>query len=143
MPYEFLEDLTLADTAFVATGRSIEEMFSSAGEAVTATMIKDLKTVKQSIKKEIEITCDNVEELLFKFLEELIFLKDAELLIFSRFDVKIKKIKEKVSLTAMLYGDNLDAKRQEHLVDVKAVTMHMFEVKKTETGWYSRVILDI
>ena len=35
------------------------------------------------------------------------------------------------------------ARRHEEVVDVKAVTMHMFEIKQTEKGWRAQVILDI
>lgn len=142
MPYKFVDGLTVADVAFDATGSTLSEMFASAGEAVTAVMVKDIKTVKQKIKKEITLQNEKIDMLLFNFLEELVFLKDAELLLFSRFDVKIKE-ENGYTLNAVVHGDKLDAKRQEHLVDVKAVTLHKFEAKKTETGWYCRVILDI
>ena len=35
------------------------------------------------------------------------------------------------------------AKKHNLKVDVKAVTLHFFEVKKTAKGWFARVILDI
>src|SRR3989344_6833272 len=131
MPYTFLEDLTIADVAFEATGKTLEELFASAGEAVTATMVKDLTTVRQDVQKKISLHSSSAEMLLFDFLQELVYLKDAELLLFSRFDVRIDDTNGDYTLTATLFGDMLDQKRQEHLVDVKAVTMHRFELAKT------------
>ncbi|MEK6852248.1 MAG: archease [Nanoarchaeota archaeon] len=141
MPYKFLENVSIADVAFEATGESLEEMFASAGLAVAATQIKDLKSIKDKTKKIIKVKADKIEELLFKFLEELVFLKDKDLLIFSQFkDMKIEKGKY---FSCEAHGEKLDPKRHEQLVDVKAVTYHLFEVKKTREGWKARVVLDI
>ena len=40
-------------------------------------------------------------------------------------------------------GEKIDMKKHEMLVDVKAVTMHMFEVKKEKNIWKARVVLDV
>lgn len=143
MPYKFIEGLTIADVAFVATGTTLNELFASAGLALTATMIKDPAKIENKIEKNVELENDNIDMLLFSFLEELVFLKDADLLIFNKFDVFVKKRGPRYALTATLRGDKLDPTRQQHLTDVKAVTLHHFKVEKTKTGWSSQVVLDI
>jgi SHS2 domain-containing protein len=80
--------------------------------------------------------------LLFNFLQELIFYKDAQLLLFSKFDIKITQGK-KYRLKARAYGEKLNMKKQELLVDVKAVSLHNFRVEETKEGWKSDVILDV
>lgn len=142
MPYKFLEDIAIADVAFEATGKTLEELFESAGLAVTNTQVKDLKSVKQKVSKEIKVDSDSIEMLLFNFLQELIFLKDAELLLFSKFNISIKKGK-KYKLEAKAYGEKLDMKKHELLVDVKAVSLHNFKVEETKYGWKADVILDV
>ena len=142
MPYEFLEDLAIADVAFEATGKTIEELFESAALAVNNTQVKDLKSVKQKISKEIKVESDSIEMLLFNFLQELIFLKDTELLLFSKFDIKITQGK-KYKLKSKAYGEKLDMKKHELLVDVKAVSLHNFKVEETKEGWKADVILDV
>jgi len=102
----------------------------------------DLNGVKLKIKKEIELKNDTIEMLLFDFLQELIFLKDAELLLFSKIKVSVSEGKIN-KLKAVLEGEKIDPKKHELKVDVKAVTLHRFEVKKTKIGWFARVILDI
>ncbi len=138
MTYKFLENISLADVAFEAKGKTLEEMFVSAAEATTETMVKDLKTVKPKVKKKIMLKAESVEKLLYAFLEELIFLKDSELLIFSKFKIKVSE----TSLSGEIFGEKLDMKKHEMLVDVKAVTMHMFEVRKNGK-WKARVVLDV
>jgi len=142
MPYKFLEDLAIADVAFEATGKTIEELFESAALAVINTQVKDLKSVKQRVSKEIKVESESMEMLLFNFLQELIFYKDAELLLFSKFDIKITQGK-KYKLKAKAYGEKLNMKKHELLVDVKAVSLHNFKVEETKEGWKSDVILDV
>ncbi len=143
MPYKFLEDIAIADVAFEATGKTIEELFESSALAVTNTMVKDLKSVKQKVTKKIKVKADNVEMLLFNFLQEIIFYKDAELLLFNKFDSTIASQNKKWELKANAYGEKLDMKKHELLADVKAVSLHNFKVEKTKTGWKADVILDV
>ncbi len=140
MDYKFFDHT--ADVMFEAEGKDLGELFEAAGLATEETQI-DLKGVEEKIKKEIALEKDNIEMLLFDFLQELIYLKDAELLLFSKIKVKIEGKNKKYFLKADLYGEVMDQKKHELKVDVKAVTLHRFEVKKNEKGWFCRVILDI
>lgn len=145
MAYKYLEDVSIADVAFEATGKTLSEMFESAGMAVTNVMVKSLKSVKPKIRKTIKLESKDVEKLLFNFLQEFVFWKDKDLLLFSKVDVKIKEPKkpsQPYSLSAVMQGEKIDMKKHEMLVDVKAVTWHLFSVKK-EKQWECRVVLDI
>ncbi len=139
MGYKFFDHT--ADVLFEAKGKSLDELFEAAGLATEETQV-DLKGIKTKVKKEIVLEKDNIEMLFFDFLQELIFLKDAELLLFSKIKVSISEGKPN-RLKAVLEGEKIDPKKHELKVDVKAVTLHRFEVKKTKTGWFARVILDI
>ena len=139
MKYKFFDHT--ADVLFEADGKNLDELFEAAGLATEETQV-ELKGIKHKIKKEIELKNDTVEMLLFDFLQELIFLKDAELLLFSKIRLSVSEGKPN-KLKAVLEGEKINPKKQELKVDVKAVTLHRFEVKKTKTGWFARVILDI
>src|SRR3989338_7699528 len=126
MPYKYLEDVSLADVAFEATGKTLAELIEAAAQAVMNTMVKDLSKIKHKVSREITLKAPNAEKLLFAFLEELVFMKDAELLLFSKFDVGVKEIRGEYALAAVCHGEKIDMKKHELLVDVKAVTMHHF-----------------
>ncbi|MBU5537508.1 MAG: archease [Candidatus Aenigmatarchaeota archaeon] len=143
MPYKFLEDVAIADVAFEATGKTLKELFESAALAITSTQVKDLKSVEHKVEKDIEVESDNIEMLLFNFLQELIFYKDAELLLFSKFDLEIFPENKKWKLKSKAYGEKLDMKKHELLVDVKAVSLHQFKVEETKEGWKANVIIDV
>ena len=124
MAYKYLEDVSIADVAFEATGKTLEGMFESAGLAVTNVMVKDLKSVKPKVRKSIKLENKDVEKLLFNFLQEFVFWKDKDLLLFSKVCVKIKH-QDGYFLSATLSGEKIDAKRH--------------EIK----GWKCHVVLDI
>ena len=141
MSYKYLEDVSIADVAFEAAGMTLDEMFQSAGLAVTNTMVKDLKSVRPKMEKIIRLKSKDIEKLLFNFLQEFVYWKDKDLLLFSRISVKIKE-SDGYSLVAELSGEKIDVKKHEMLVDVKAVTWHLFKVEKKK-DWTCHVVLDI
>ena len=114
MPYKFLPDIAIADVAFEATGKTLPALFKAAALATTNVMVKDLKSVKQKKSKKIDVEAENVELLLFNFLQEIIYYKDADLLLFSKYNVKIKKNKKDKTykLQATAYGEKLNMKKQ-------------------------------
>ncbi len=140
MPYKYLEEIAYADVAFEATGKTLEELFESAGLAVTNIMVKEVKRIEPNVKKTIKKEAGAVDKLLFDFLDELVFLKDAEQLLFSKFEITIKDEKQ---LVAIAYGEKIDPKKHQLIVDAKAITYHNFEVKKTKEGWKATVIVDV
>jgi len=143
MAYRFLEGLTVADIAFEATGKTLEELLQSAGDALLATEVRDPKTVHRKLDKRISIESRNEEWLLHDFLQELIFYKDAELLLFSGYDLRADRTLGGYLLEGTLRGEQLNAKKHELLSDVKAVSWHKFKVEKTKEGWRAVVILDV
>ena len=143
MPYRYLEDITIADTAFEAEGKTLDELFNSAALATTNVMVRNLESVKASVEREVAIQAEDLEQLLYKFLQEIIYYKDAQLLLFSRYDVKVESSEGQYIVNARFYGEKLDMKKHDLIVDVKAVTMHRFEVKQIPNGWRAVAVLDI
>ena len=140
MPYKFVEGLTTADVAFEASGKTLKELFESAAMALFDIMANP-KKVSKKIKKEFSLKKNNLEELMFSFLDEVIFLKDSDALVFNSSSVQVDG--KNYSLKAVLFGDKIDYKKQELRVDPKAPTMHKFEVKKKGKNYFARVIIDI
>lgn len=138
MKYKFFEDLATADIAFEAEGSDLNELFEACALATFDIMV-DLKSVNPKVRKIINLDEKNTEDLLFAFIEELIYLKDVETMLFSKF--KIKVIGN--SLEAEIYGEKINQKEHRLKIDIKAITLHKFEVKKVKNKWIARVIVDI
>lgn len=147
MPYKYLDEVAYADVAFAATGKTLDEMFESAGLAVTNAMVRNIKKVKPKVKKTIKLKADSLDRLLFDFLQEFVFWKDKSLLLFSKVKVKVKEPSKKgglFSLTSILSGEKIDEKHVKTLVvDVKAVTWHLFKIEHSARMWKCHVVLDV
>ncbi len=143
MPYRYLSDVAIADVAFEATGRSREELFVAASDATINAMVDDLSTILPRERRMIDVSSDALDLLLFDFLQELIFRKDAERLLLRTPRVRIEKKLERYRLTAEAWGEPIEPDRHPLNVDVKAVTLHDFRVERTESGWRASVILDV
>jgi SHS2 domain-containing protein len=81
--------------------------------------------------------------LLFDFLQELIYFKDARRLLLRACAMQIDDKNEEYLLKAKVAGEQLDDTRHQQRADVKAVTLHGFSVQKHDSGWRARVLLDI
>jgi SHS2 domain-containing protein len=142
MPYSYIEGYTMADVAFEATGKTLEEMFESAAMAVTNSMVSEMQAIDRTEKVEITIESKDEEKLLHDFLQEILFYKDAENLVFSGYSVKISRTGKGYSLMAEMTGEQIDMNKHDLVVDVKAVSWHRYKVEKTDV-WKAFVILDV
>jgi SHS2 domain-containing protein len=143
MPYEYLEDIATSDAAFKAWGETVEEMFQAAAEATMNVMVGDLETIAAEQQRELRVESDALDMLLFELLQELIFLKDAHRLLLRVSDLRIEEDGDQFRLTAKAQGEELDMEKHDLIVDVKAVTLHRYQVEQTDQGWLATVILDI
>jgi SHS2 domain-containing protein len=138
MPFKINEEIAIADVAIEVWAETIEGLFQDSGLAVSEVMV-DTKTVEKKIELDISLNSTSVEMLLYDFLSEIVYLKDAKSLLFSRFDVKINEL----DLFAKLWGEKIDRERHHLRTDVKAVTLYRFEVKKENGIWKAEFVLDI
>jgi SHS2 domain-containing protein len=143
MPYEYLEDIGTADIAFEATGRDLPELFTAAADATMNVMIDNLDAIEPRETRQIELSNDQIDMLVFDFLQELIYFKDARRLLLRVREAQIDKNDEVYFLKAKVAGERLDDARHQQRADVKAVTLHGFSVKKCDGGWKAKVLLDI
>jgi SHS2 domain-containing protein len=143
MPYHYLEEIGTADIAFEATGRDLPELFSAAADATMNVMIDNLEAIEPRETRHIDLSNDKLDMLLFDFLQELIYFKDAERLLLRVGDARFDEKDEKYFLKAKAAGEPLDAARHQQRADVKAVTLHDFSIEKEKGCWRARVLLDI
>jgi len=136
MPYT-LVDITTADIAFKATGKTLNQVFESAGLALTDIMVKG--KVEENIDVKIELREEETEILLQQFLSEILYYLDGEGIVFKSIKVKT----DGKSLIAVMKGEKFNPNKHVVEVDVKAVTYHKLELKKIKDTYECRVVLDI
>ncbi len=143
MSYHYLEDVGTADIAFEAIGRDLPELFTAAADATMNVMIDNLEAIESRETRRIALSNDNIEMLLFDFLQELIYFKDAKRLLLRAYEIQIDQKNEGYFLKSKVAGEPLDDTRHQQRADVKAVTLHGFSIEKHDGGWKARVLLDI
>jgi SHS2 domain-containing protein len=143
MPHRRLPGLTQADVAFRAEGASLEEVFRTAWEATLEVMLPDPACLRALERRRIELANAEADLLLFDFLQQLLFFKDAEGLLLRLDSLSIEPGPKGLSLRAEAAGEAVDPARHELGTDVKAVTLHRFELRRINHGWRATVILDV
>lgn len=127
-----------ADGKFQAHGITLEKAFENSALAMLSLMTKS--KIKEKIKKKIKVKGRDIEQLLYNFLEEILFLLDGKNFVLSK--IKNLKInKEKLTLEAELYGDN--AKDYEIFGNVKAITYNSMIIKKKKNKFIIQVVVDM
>lgn len=143
MPYYYLDDYAIADIAFEATGATLEEVFESAADAVMNAMVENLEEIQPAVTHIVEIEDSELDLLLFRFLQEFVYFKDADRLLLKVNEMEIENFDGGHRIRASLQGETLDESRHQQRVDVKAITLHKFCLEKTDDEWRAQVLLDV
>jgi SHS2 domain-containing protein len=85
--------------------------------------------------RQLEIGADDREQLLVSFLEELLFIAEAEDLAFDGFLLKLVD----TNLLARLEGGFIVSRTKE----IKAVTYHNLEISESKRGLKTSIIFDV
>ena len=143
MPYEYLGDIAIADIAFEARADTREALFVEAGEALMNVMVESLQLIRPRERRTLHVEAESLERLLFEYLQQFIFFKDAEQLLLRVSEVAIGEEGGRLDLRAEATGEKIDPARHDLNADVKAVTLHRFQVRRGPEGWKATVVLDI
>jgi len=141
MPYKFSDQYTTADVGIIVTGESIEELFSDAAIGMTEIVV-ELDNLEKRRQITVELEADNVEQLFFDWLSEIIYLKDAESFLLKECRLEIVYGK-RIKLRAELSGDLIDPDRHMLKVDVKGVTLYRLKVEKINDHWQGEAVFDL
>ena len=140
--FRFLDDIAVADLAFKAEGDSVAELFRAATEALLETLA-ETSTVAVTWERTIEHASGELDELLFEWLSDLVYWKDAAGVVFHDADLSVIHDGATWMLAAVLRGAPVDRATQTLHHDVKGVTKHLYEVKQQGMHWYAQVVVDV
>lgn len=126
-----------ADIKFQAYGRTIEEAFSNALIAMSSAMYDG--KVERVYMHKAKVKGKDIQNLLYNFLEEFIFLFDTKKMLVAKVeDIKIDL--KKFELECTITGDNAEKYRIE--TALKAVTYNDMLIKQIDGKWMIQVVLD-
>ena len=136
--FEFIEDLK-SDVMFKAYGKSLEELFANAALGLFSVICQVDEVGHRRIKL-VKVRGDDLEDLMFNWLQELIGIVETDALFLSRFEI-LKIGEDGTYLEARCYGEAATPEKGGTVV--KAVTYYKYELRKTKDGYSVRVSLDI
>ncbi len=138
MKFKFLPHT--ADIKFRAWGETIEEVFKNSALALF-NVLSD-KKVKANKKIVVRAQGNDLEGLMYNFLEEFLFLLDADDFIASKVD-EIILDKKNFTILAKISGDNIGNKNKYEINHIKAITYSEMEIKHLPNRWISQIVLDV
>ena len=140
--YRFLDDVALADLAFDASGDSLQDLFQGATDALIEALA-DPATIGATWKQEVHREDEEPASLLFDWLSDLVYWKDAAGVVFSRAALTLRHEQGAWHLDATLSGEPVNPRTHELRADVKGVTKHLYALVNRGATWTVRVVLDV
>lgn len=143
--FEFLEHT--ADILVRAYGRSLEEALVNIARGMFE-VITDTSKISPTMGIKIEVCGYDLYNLVYRWLEELLYYHDSQNFVFGRFNIEL--INEKIingekfiCLNAYAYGEIFDNQKHEPRTVVKAVTYHQMRIENVGSRWVIDVVFDI
>ncbi|KAF5418036.1 MAG: SHS2 domain-containing protein [Candidatus Methanocomedens sp.] len=138
--YEYLPHP--ADVRFKAYGTTLEEVFEQAAHAMFHVII-DTAALNPEHSVDIKLESQGLDNLLYDYLSELLYLFEVEEIVFGQFRVdSIEKTDGSYILHGQASGENIDLERHSFETEVKAITYHQLEITKEKDGYSAHVIVD-
>ena len=139
MSYRFLDHAT--DAIIEITAKNLKEAFLVAADAEINLMI-DQHTVKETDQREFSANGKDLDYLLFSWLEEIPFVLITQGFAIKRVEIDIQKNKD-FKINAKAFGEQLDVKKHNFKVEIKAPTFHDMVIRQDNTGVYMKFLLDL
>ncbi len=134
MGYRFIDHT--ADIAFEVWGKDVKELIENATLAFYDAFVH-VEKLDKNRTVDLSIEAEEVDLLLYKWLNELLYLLDTEF--FAAREVSVNASEFKVE--GILIGSRVT--REIVKVQPKAITMHNYRVEKEEGGYRTVIVVDI
>ena len=134
-----------ADLGLRVRAPDLDTLFVEAARALFSAIVEELDTVEPQQQVNLRLENEDLELLLFDWLNELLYKFDTEHLLFGRFQVETRPLEGRsgLLLKGVASGEPLDRTRHALSHEVKAITYHGLRVEQTADGWLAEIIVDI
>jgi SHS2 domain-containing protein len=128
-----------ADLGLRVRAAELPGLFIDAGRGLFSIIVAGGDPVQPRDEWHCELAGTRLDELLFDWLNELLYVFESRHLLLAEFHVELAAEK----LTALCRGEPWDPERHQLEHEVKAITYHGLRVEQTADGWLAEVIVDI
>ncbi len=137
--YNFIDHT--ADIAIDVTADSLEELFTASAQAFKEAVV-ETESGNGEETFILKLNSHSIESLLVNFLNELNFRLTYKKKIFNNInDMKISQTNNNWNLETTLEED--DVAEDKIKTEIKSVTYHQMDLKKTEEGYKTIIVFDI
>lgn len=133
-----------ADIMVELQAPTAEALFQEA-TAVVRSLVAGDSEVGCNLARPLSLGAEDLAELLFGFLRELLYLFSTESFVPARFEPDRVDLTRQgpAALAGTVFGEAFDPARHETQPEIKAVTRHGLEVVATEEGYRARILFDV
>jgi SHS2 domain-containing protein len=137
--YEFFEHT--ADIGALVRGATLPRLFENAAAAMF-DLICDRRTVRPRRRLRVAVRGGSLEDLLVRFLSELLFRHETEGWLMS--SVRVERLdRRRLHARAVAKGEPIDRARHALRSEIKAVTYHQIRIVRGRSAWRVRIVFDI
>ncbi|MCK4327794.1 MAG: archease [Candidatus Diapherotrites archaeon] len=127
-----------ADIGILGSGETWEKAFAEGALAMLGIMA-DIEKVEPAQEVGIQAQANDRDALFVEFLNELLFLRDAEDLFLSKFELRI----EGNSLAGKAWGEKIDQKKHGVKIEVKAATYSGLKTWEEKGKKFVQCVVDV
>jgi SHS2 domain-containing protein len=132
----------VSDAMVEAYGRTIGEAFAHSARALV-NLVCNVSKVDPDKIVTIETTGFDRKSLLYNWLEKVLLVLLIDNIILAKFEVKIKRHKDKYYLFSTCKGDDFLLQKHEYKVEVKAITYHGMKITNKKGKVIIRFLVDL
>ncbi|HLC53070.1 MAG TPA: archease [Candidatus Nanoarchaeia archaeon] len=132
-PFEFLDHT--ADIKVRVHGKTLPEIFENVALAVSYYLAGEKKS-RPRLMTQISVSANDNEALLYAFVDELLYLVDAEHFLVAKAEVTLVN----GGLRARVYGDST---ARYDVKQIKAATYAEMAIEQDLRGWTATLVLDV
>ena len=132
----------VSDAMVEAYGRTLGEAFAHSARALV-NLVCNVSKVDPDKIVSIETTGFDRKSLLYNWLEKVLLVLLIDNIILAKFEVKIKRHKDKYHLFSTCKGDNFLRQKHEYKVEVKAITYHGIKISDKKGKVIIRFLVDL
>ncbi len=131
-----------ADVGVAVTAPTLEGVFETAATALFDILVESDEAPAEPgpVVVGVRVEGADLEEVLVRWLAELLYLHDTRGLVFERFEVTEA---DSGHAAGRARGGPFDPSRHRRRTELKAVTYHQARVASAQGGWEARVIFDV
>lgn len=127
-----------ADVGVRGVGGSISEAFAEAARAMVAASV-DPDSVRSLTSVEITCTGTDLQDLLYAWLNAVVYEMSTRDMLFGAFEVNIDDGK----LRARAYGETVSPDRHEPAIEIKGATWTALDVRHEGGEWVAECVVDV